>query len=125
MRIVLVALLCAACGPSTPKQDTDPDPTPPTAKPQTEIEKRQDAACRAVGAKLKQCAIDDDAKMSPAEREKADVAHTAPILEREYIKECTGRYLSSRQIRVREVCLHEETECDPFLSCLDNANPEK
>ena len=125
MRIAIVAVLCVACG-GGPKKDTDPDPgLQPPPQQQTEIEKRQDAACRAVGAKLKQCALDDDARMTPAEREKSDAAHTAPILEREYIKACTERYLSSRQIRVREVCLREETECAPFLSCLDNANPEK
>jgi len=125
MRFAVIAVLCVACGPSKQKQDPDPDPTPPTTKPQTEIEKRQDAACRAVGAKLKQCAIEDDAKMSPEERAKSDVAHTAPILEREYIKACTERYLSSRQIRVREVCMREETECAPLLSCLANGDPQK
>jgi hypothetical protein len=32
--------------------------------------------------------------------------------------------MSSRQVRVHEVCMREETECDALTACLENAKPE-
>ena len=31
---------------------------------------------------------------------------------------------SSRQVRVYEVCLQEESECEPLIACLENAQPQ-
>jgi len=44
-------------------------------------------------------------------------------LTRKYVDKCDqpGKR-SSRQIRVLEVCLQQETECDPLLDCLDHLN---
>jgi hypothetical protein len=133
MRHALLVLLvvCGSCGGAN-KPDPDPDPGPSgTGSPiveqesRSQIQIRQDAACEQTGKKLRQCAIEDNQKQSPEERQKADVEHTAPILEREYIKACTAAQMSSRQVRVHEVCLREETECEAFLDCLDNAKPQK
>ena len=129
MRLTFLALVvCVACGGAGnkpgPANGSDPDPVVPSEN-RTEIQVRQEAACEQAARRVRQCAIADTMKQSPEERKKADVEHTAPILEREYIKACTAAQMSSRQVRVYEVCLKEESECDPFLDCLDNAKPQK
>jgi len=130
MRAALLLIFVTACGgaakqgsgPSDP--DLDPDPTP-TAPKRSQLQVRQDAACEAVGPRLTRCAIEDNQRQSPEERTKADAERTAPLNTREFIKACTAQAMSSRQVRVYEVCLVEESECEPFLSCLDNAQPQK
>jgi len=125
MRFAIIAVLCLACGPSKQKQDPDPDPTGPTTKPQTEIQRRQQAACEGVGKMATKCAI-EETKTQPADVQKqADPEHTAEFNTKDYVDKCVAQYMSSRQVRVFEVCLREETECDPFFSCLDNATPQK
>ena len=130
MRTVLPALLLlaslAACGGSSPKPVGGSDPElDPVEPPRSELQVRQEAACEAVGRKNTQCAIEDTAAQSPDVRKEADPERTAAINTREFIKGCTAQYMSSRQVRVYEVCLKEETECEPFLTCLDNALPKK
>jgi hypothetical protein len=124
---LLLLLACGSCGGAKPEPDP---PITGTASgvvedDRTQLQIRQEAACEQTGRKLKQCAIEDNQRQSPEERREADVENTAPILEREYIKACTEAEMSSRQVRVHEVCLREESECEPFLDCLDNAKPQK
>jgi hypothetical protein len=126
MRFAVIAVLCLACGPSKQKPDPDPDPDPAMKPPpQTEIQRRQQAACEGVGKMATKCAV-EDTKNQPANVQKeADPEHTAQFNTKDYVDKCVAQYLSSRQIRVFEVCLREETECGPFFSCLDNATPQK
>jgi predicted small lipoprotein YifL len=128
MRLVLASLLAAglaACG------GKDPAPAAPTAEPvaagdtRTEIERRRDAACEELGPRLTACAVEDAKRtMSAAELKELDLEKTAPVHTREAIDECKARELSSRQVRVYEVCLREETACEPLATCLDHAQPQ-
>jgi len=121
--------LLAACGgkdkpPAAPDDEVAEPETGPGPAPATEIERRRDAACEALGPRLTQCAVDDAKKtMSPEEVAKLDLDKTAPVHTRKFIESCKEQQLSSRQVRVYEVCLHEETACDPLIACLDNAKP--
>jgi len=137
---VTAALMCAlvACAHSSSNDPAGPSgrcaagtgadcggdpPAPPPHQP-TEIERRRDAACEALGPRLTDCAIADArATMSAKELADLDIERTAPIHTREFIKGCKEQALSSRQVRVYEVCLREETECAPLVACLDNAAP--
>ena len=40
----------------------------------------------------------------------------------EFVARCNVPDMSSRQVRVLEVCVREEAVCGPFLSCLDHLN---
>ncbi|KAB2896515.1 MAG: hypothetical protein F9K40_14365 [Kofleriaceae bacterium] len=133
MRALLFAtvIVLAACGSKHTKSeggDTLPDDLrssgnddPPAM---TELQKRQAAACEALGPRLTECAIADArATMTADELAKLDVENTAPIHTREFVKSCKAQTLSSRQVRVYEVCMREETECGPLTACLENASP--
>jgi predicted small lipoprotein YifL len=126
-RLVLASLLSvaiAACG------GKDPAPAAPSAPAEpgddrTEIERRRDAACEELGPRLTACAVEDAKRtLSAAELKELDLDNTAPVHTREAIDDCKSRDLSSRQVRVYEVCLREETACEPLAACLDHAKPE-
>jgi hypothetical protein len=132
MRLCLVmVLVCAACGGASQKPDPDPSPHNAASTDTSDVDDRspmqvrQEAACEQVGRRATKCAIEDTSKQSADVRAQADVENTAAINTREYVKKCVAQYMSSRQIRVFEVCLREESECDPFFDCLDNANAQK
>ena len=122
MRAFLLVFVLACGGGGANTRPPDPDPTPPLP----ELQVRQEAACEQAGPRLTECAIADaKATLPPEEVAKLDLEKTAPVHTREFIKECTAGYMSSRQVRVYEVCLREETACDPLLACLENAKPQK
>ena len=135
MRALLLVLVVACGGKSTPPQD--PDPTPPAkAEPvkdtRTALEKRRDAACDVVAKRVTACAVEDAKKdLEAGKTKKADFdKDTAPEIvaknQAKYAEECKSHQdYSSRQIRVLEKCPQYETECTPLLSCLDNVNPQK
>lgn len=131
IRFALVSLLLLGCSnkSSKPADDTLPDDRRGAtddggASGATELERRRDAACEALAPRMTTCAIDDArATMSAEELAKLDVEKTAPIHTREFAKSCKTQSLSSRQVRVYEVCLREETDCDALIACLDHANP--
>lgn len=131
--VVVSALALAACGSKGTKSgdgDTLPDDLHPKGNgsgppPMTELEKRQAAACEALGPKLTECAVADArATMSAEELAKLDIEATAPVHTREFVKSCKAQTMSSRQVRVYEVCMHEETDCAPLTQCLENASPK-
>ena len=127
MRWLIVLMI--ACGPSSSTTTTTTTPPPPQDT-RTPIEKRRDAACEKVGAKSAQCAVEESnqkfasGKISKTEHEQAIEPKIVRALADKYTSECKRPQLSSRQVRVYEVCLREETECGPFLSCLDNVQPQ-
>lgn len=132
--ILAAALALAACGGKQQPAGGDDDlPDDLSARggsgaapaPQTELQTRQFAACEQVGPRITECAVADaQAHMAPDELAKLDLEHTAPVHTREFIKNCKASTMSSRQVRVYEVCTREETECGPLLACLDNASPD-
>ncbi len=128
--LALVSVL--GCGSKQPADDGDTlpddlserggDPPPP---PRTELQTRQAAACEQLGPRITECAIADArAQLPPEELAKLDLDKTAPLHTREFIKQCTTGTMSSRQVRVYEVCDAEETECGALLACLENASPD-
>lgn len=125
LRLICAALALAACSSSArPADDTTPRNQDDTGPALTEIERRRNAACEALGPRMTQCAIEDArATMTPEELAKLDVERTAAVHTREFVKSCESQTLSSRQVRVYEVCLREETACEPLVACLENANP--
>lgn len=141
MRSIGAIALCLliACGGSKPAQEEDdtlPDkvgttgPGDPPADdepmPDTELKRRQYAACERLIPRLTECAVADaKANLSPEKLAELDLENTAPVHTRENLRKCKQGELSSRQVRVYEVCDREETECGPLTECLANALPEK
>lgn len=139
IRTVLIATLAAAalaaCSKkAAPAEDTLPDDLHPPAgagsgsalsnQGGTEIERRRDAACEALGPRMTACAIADArATMTAEELARLDVEQVATIHTREFVKDCKAHPMSSRQVRVYEVCMREESACEPLIACLENANP--
>jgi len=133
-RWVLVTMLAACGGKQTPEPATGSD-TGSAADPpgvvtdtRTEIDKRRDVACEATGKKVTDCAVADARKEHAAGRlskEKLD-SITEPAIQKknaeEFEAKCDVPEMSSRQVRVLEVCMKEESECGPYLACLDHLN---
>jgi hypothetical protein len=125
--LILIALV--ACGGSqTPAPNNDtPTPPPPAHDTRTPFEQRRDTACKQLAPKLTECAAQDakadlDAGKTTQQQYSQD---TAPkVLEKntqDFVDKCTTwRDMSSRQLRVLEVCFKQETECGPLRACLDN-----
>ena len=126
-----LVMLAAACG---GKQKTDPGGGSDSAEPvgvvqdtRTEIEKRRDVACDDLAPRLTQCALDDAkaayaaGKVSKADFERDTAAGVLAKNTEEGKKACKVP-LSSRQVRVLEVCAKEETECGPLIDCLGHLN---
>ena len=128
MRSLTVFAVLAACG--GPQQSTGGGSAEPIGVAQdtrTELEKRRDLACDALGPKLTQCAVEDaraELKAGKVSQKELD-ANTAPDIQAGLTKkwgdDCKVP-VSSRQVRVLEVCFKEETECDPLLDCLGHLN---
>jgi hypothetical protein len=124
--LCLLALVCLAGCPKKASPPVEDDDTLPEAPPTTELQRRQDAACDRVIPRLTACAVEDARRnMTPEEFEKEQIEEAAPVHTREYTKKCKSSYMSSRQVRVYEVCDREETECEPLVACLENAKPQE
>jgi hypothetical protein len=127
MRAVVIAIV-AACGGSQQSSPSNQNTTPIQGGSDTRspIEKRRDAACDTLAPKITQCAVDDakadlaTGKITQAQFDK----DASPDVQRknsdEYANKCKSQQLSSRQVRVLEVCFKAEAECGPLLACLDN-----
>ena len=131
--MIVIAIALAACGPKKspePVANTGSGTTPPPKETKSEIERRRDAACEALGPRITRCAVEDARKDYEAGKvKKAQYDQdTAPGVQEkntaEFIKKCKSPQVpySSRQVRVLEVCPKEESECGPMLACLDNLN---
>jgi hypothetical protein len=136
---LLALVLAAACGGSpAPKGGTvgnsagsgDP-PVGVVKDTRAPIEHRRDEACEKLGPKLAQCAVEDSREKLAAgvitQQQFADA--TKPELVRalaaDWRKNCRKGYMSSRQVRVLEVCFREESQCGPLEACLQNLKATK
>ena len=125
MKALAFALLVACGGKQTPPPD--PDPVPVVKDTRTPIERRRDTACDQLGPKLTQCAVEDatkdlaDGKITKDQYQK----DTSPEVQKKntevFGKKCKVG-MSSRQVRVLEVCFKEEAQCAPLLDCLSHLN---
>lgn len=127
-RLALVFVLLAACGGKQTTTTTDPEPKlAPPLDPRTPLEKRRDAACETLGPELTQCALAEakaDLAAGKVKQEQFDQDTKTEVLHKntdEFIKQCE-QPMSSRQVRVLEVCQQQETQCDPLAACLDHLN---
>lgn len=120
--VLLCAWSLAACG-SPPA--VSGGAAAPVGDGKTELQRRQEAACAAVGERTTACAVADaKAKATAAELRELALDETAPRNTEKFIAECVAKPMSSRQVRVFEVCYREERECEPFFSCLEHARPQ-
>jgi hypothetical protein len=127
---VAVALALAGAAPAGCGGPRRPDPgetaaaPAPAGDPRTPIERRRDAACDALGPRLTACAVADArADLAAGKIDQRQFERdTAPAVQRKNTEDFEGRcktaQYSSRQVRVLEVCLHEEPACAPLLDCL-------
>lgn len=128
MKRLAIVLALAACGGKAPPP-SDPTPAPAPKDTRTPIEQRRDAACDKLGPKLTQCAAADakadlDAGKTSADQYKQDTAPAVLAKNTEvFEQQCKGSQMSSRQVRVLEVCFREATECEPLRKCLENLKP--
>ena len=121
-----VSAVFAACGGSQPRPEADPPRKQPPAAADTRspLEKRRDIACEQLGPRLTACAVEDargDLAAGKIGKTQFD-RDTAPEVQHknteEFLKACKSAAYSSRQVRVLEVCFHEEARCAPLLDCL-------
>ena len=127
--LALATMLVSSCGGKSKPTSagTTPQITPdvtndPMVSP---FHERQNAACEALGPKITQCAIDDaKATLKPDKLAELKLDQTAPINTKKFIDTCETSQMSSRQLRVYEVCFKQEADCAPLLACLDNAKPQ-
>lgn len=129
MRSFALIVLVACGGSKPPPTTTSGSEEPPGVVTDTrsELEKRRDAGCEKIRPRLVLCAIDD----AKAELEAGKItkqqfeADTAPEIRNklgsEWMKSCRVP-MSSRQVRVLEVCDREEQQCGPLVSCLGHLN---
>jgi hypothetical protein len=132
-----VALTAIGCGgaqqpdasaPSNSASATNPSSAspapPPVADTRTPIQRRRDAACDQLGPKITACAVEDTrADFAAGKIDQATLDRdTAPAIQHKntekFQTECKSHAYSSRQVRVLEVCFHEEPRCGPLLDCL-------
>jgi hypothetical protein len=105
--------------------------TPPLQDTRTPLEKRRDGACDQLGPKLTACAVEDaqaDLASGKITKQQFDQDTASGVQHKnteEFEKACKGSNMSSRQVRVLEVCFKEETACDPLRKCLENLQPKK
>lgn len=127
----LAWIVLVACGgkSSQPAQPTTTDDDPPgvVQDTRTPIEKRRDAACEQLRPKLVQCAVDDArvemeaGRMSKKDFDLNTARDVQDKLGEKWMESCRVE-MSSRQVRVLEVCFREESQCGPLLSCLEHLN---
>lgn len=130
MQVVLgVLFLAAGCGGTQPTNGDVASSTQPrsvTTVP-TALETRRDAACKAIAPKLTECAVEDaKSDLAAGKVTKPDFDRdTAPEILRKntdlFIEKCAvWRDISSRQVRVLEVCFKAELQCSALRDCLAN-----
>lgn len=131
MKAFLLVALVACGGKQTPSGGSGSGSsveTGPVKDTRNEFQKRLATACEDAGKRITECAVADAKKEVEAGRMKQSdfELNTKPeVLEKnteEFVKKCNVPSMSSRQVRVLEVCHKEETECEPFLDCLSHLN---
>ena len=125
----LALVLLVACGGTQPapvNNGSGTDPTPTDTR--TAIERRRDTACEKLAARNTACAVADaknDLAAGKVTQKQFDADTSQQVqakLSQKFREKCEAQHLNSYQVRVYEVCMREETECDPLLACLTHVN---
>jgi hypothetical protein len=134
MRSAALWLAIAACGGTQPPPPSNggssDEPAGVVKDTRPPIVQRRDAACDQLGPKLARCAVEDSramraaGKITQAQFDEAMKPGGERALAEDWRKKCRQGYMSSRQVRVLEVCFRAETACAPLEACLANLNPE-
>ena len=117
------------CGGS--QQPAAQDPAPGAVKDtRTPIEQRRDTACEQIGPALTACSVADAkadlaaGRITQEQYAKDTSADLQHALTKDWVHKCEVP-MSSRQVRVLEVCFREEHDhCDPLQQCLLNLQPK-
>lgn len=93
----------------------------------TPIEVRRDTACDELGPRVTACAVEDAkadlaAGKTTQQQFAQDTSREVQHKNTEKFVEACKVPMSSRQVRVLEVCSKEETACAPLLDCLSHLN---
>jgi hypothetical protein len=137
MRRIALALALAwvACGggqPPPPQPAGGSDPAFHDTR--TAIEKRRDTACEQLGQRNTACAVADARQNLAKGVDPNGHAYSKDMFDRDtaaavqakntevFVDKCKKQHLNSYQVRVYEVCMREETECDPMLACLQHVH---
>lgn len=129
--VIVCLMIGSGCGGSPPASTGNGGADPQVGQAaandgKTEFQRRQEAACEQFGERLTQCAYEDAKRtMTQAEMAKEEVEAKRPEHTKTIVDQCKKQQMSSRQIRVYEVCMREERECEPLITCLENAKPQK
>lgn len=130
-----IAFALAACGsPPAPQPPTNAGSgdTPAVHDTRTAIEKRRDSACEQLGPRNTACAVEDaahslqvgvdpDGKKYTHEMYDRDTSRDVQAKNTEvFVDKCKKQHLNSYQVRVYEVCMRQERDCDPMLQCLQH-----
>lgn len=131
MKRLMIVLALAACGSKPAPAPQSPPSESPVKDTRTPLEQHRDAACDIVGKRVSACAKQDSDALLAAGKitQKAHDQATEPAVVAKdaevYSEKCKAKKdYSSRQIRVLEMCPKYETECEPFLACLQNLQPK-
>ena len=98
-------------------------PTDVATDSRTVLEKRRDTACDSLGPKITQCAVADakaELATGKTTQKQFDQDTVPAVLSKnteKFLEQCKVP-MSSRQVRVLEICFKEEAECAPLLDCL-------
>jgi hypothetical protein len=128
--VLVLVLVLAACGPrrggEAPGSGGEPTEHAGVVRDtRTPLERRRDDACSALRPRLVACAVEDAeaeraaGRISQQELQATTSPEVRAKLGDEWMKACRVE-LSSRQVRVLEVCHREEPECGPLLACLEH-----
>jgi hypothetical protein len=115
------------CGGSTTAVQDQGSAAPKDTR--TAIERRRDTACEQLGPALTACAVADakadlaSGKITQAQFDKDASPDVQRGLTKQWLDKCEVP-MSSRQVRVLEVCYREEQDCDPLTQCLQNLQPK-
>ncbi|MBA3502067.1 MAG: hypothetical protein M4D80_04735 [Myxococcota bacterium] len=126
----LAFVLLVACGGSKPAPTTgsgSAEPPGPVTDTRSELEKRRDVGCNKLKPRLVACAVEDakasleSGKITKKQFDLDTAPEVRAKLGDKWMESCRVE-MSSRQVRVLEVCDREEQQCGPLVSCLGHLN---
>ena len=137
-RALAIVLTLVACSsrPAAKHPDDDPnwgrpqDAQGPAKDSRTPLEQRRDAGCTQLGPRLTACAVEDakaDLAAGKTTQKQFDQDTAAAVQSKntqQFVDKCEASQMSSRQVRVLEVCFKQAPDCGELRRCLANLQPD-